>query len=336
MSRDNVASTPHVPVLLSEVVDALSPADDEIYIDGTFGAGGYSRAILEAANCRVIAIDRDPTAVATARIMADEFAPRLTALEGCYSEMDVLVENIGEGYVDGVALDVGVSSMQIDQAERGFSFQQDGPLDMRMGAEGETAADVVNSRTEAELANIIFELGEDRKSRRIARAIVAAREEAPIERTSVLARIVAGAVGHKKSKSGRSIHPATRTFQALRIYVNDELGELSRGLEAAERCLAPEGRLCVVTFHSLEDRIAKNFLAERSGRAPGGSRHRPPSDDDKAAPTFRVDRARAIKPGEAEIETNPRARSARLRVAIRTAEPARKNLGGNHDERAAQ
>jgi 16S rRNA (cytosine1402-N4)-methyltransferase len=301
--------SPHLPVMLGEVLEALAPHDGGLYLDGTFGAGGYTQGILEAADCRVIAIDRDPTAVARGQALAQEYEGRLTVLEGCFGEMDRLLEEAGEGPLDGVALDIGVSSMQIDEAERGFSFRNDGPLDMRMGGEGPSAAEVVNETEEGALADIIYRYGEERQSRRIARAICRARAEAPITRTLQLAEIVRGAI---KGAGAQSIDPATRTFQALRIYVNDELGELERGLAAAERLLAPEGRLVVVAFHSLEDRIVKAFFKEMSG-GEGVSRHLPQATGKPARLALLFKGAQ--KPGDEEIKINPRARSARLRAA---------------------
>lgn len=319
----------HTPVLLEEVMAALRPRDGEVYVDGTFGAGGYSRAMLEAADCRVFALDRDPAAVSGGRSLEKEFSGRLTIIEGRFSDVEALLARQGVKQVDGIALDIGVSSMQLDQAERGFSFQEDGPLDMRMSgpdSEGESAADVVNSRGEADLTRILRRLGEEPRARRIAAAIVEARAEKPITRTGELAQIVVDAVGFRRKKGSRAIHPATRTFQALRIYVNDELGELARGLVAAERTLKPEGRLCVVCFHSLEDKIVKAFMIERSGNLPGPSRHAPVAANDSGpgtfSATFRLDRKRAGKSSAEEIESNPRARSARLRVAVRNAADA--------------
>jgi len=309
--------TGHRPVLLDEVIAALSPRAGGVYVDGTFGAGGYSRALLDAADCTVLAIDRDPAAIAGGAALAERAGGRLTLIEGRFGEMDVLVRERGVEAADGVALDVGVSSMQIDDAARGFAFAQDGPLDMRMERAGETAADVVNRADVGVLADIVFSYGEERRARQVARAIVAARAETPIERTGRLAEIVRGAVG--PSRGG--IDPATRTFQALRIHVNDELGELDRGLAAAERLLRPGGRLAVVSFHSLEDRRVKTFLRTRSGGDPKGSRHLP---ERRASldPTFTLLTRRAVRPSSAEVAANPRARSARLRWAERTAAPA--------------
>lgn len=308
----------HTPVLLREVIEALAPVDGGVYVDGTFGAGGYSRAILEAAECTVWGIDRDPAAVARGTPLAERFRGRLRLLKGRFGDIERLLARHGVAAVNGVALDLGISSLQLADPERGFSFQGDGPLDMRMEPTGATAADVVNGEDEATLAGILAEYGEERRARAIARAILAARREAPILRTARLAAIVAGVV--RRSPCG--VHPATRTFQALRIYVNDELGELDRGLVAAERLLAPAGRLAVVSFHSLEDRPVKQFLSRRTGDAPRPSRHRPPAARDEPEPSFRALFRGACKPGEAEIARNPRARSARLRAAVRTDAPA--------------
>lgn len=315
-----MSKVPHISVLLAETVEALRPRDGATLVDGTFGAGGYSRAFLEAAECTVWAIDRDPRAVAIAHDLEDECQGRFHFVQGRFSEMDDLLAREGIHQVSGVALDIGVSSMQLDEARRGFSFQQDGPLDMRMSGEGETAADVVNNYDQDELADIIYIYGEETKSRRIAKAIVNARAEAPIERTLQLAEIVRRAVGGGKSPT----HPATKTFQALRIHVNDELGELERGLAAAERVLEPEGRLAVVTFHSLEDRIVKRFFDERSGRAAKSnpSRHMPVIAQQGPQPSFTQIMRKATKPGADEVAGNPRARSAKLRWAIRTQAPA--------------
>lgn len=317
------SDSPHVPVLLDEVIDALAPQDGKTYVDGTYGAGGYTLAVLGRAACTVYAIDRDPNAAAAGRARPEAQAGRLVLMEGRFGDMERLLAERGVNRVDGVALDIGVSSMQIDQAERGFSFAKDGPLDMRMEQAGPSAADVVNTAGEAELADILFRLGEERQSRRIARAIVAARAEKAFERTLELANLVARVV--RKSNDG--IHPATRTFQALRIHVNDELGELERGLAAAETVLAPGGRLAVVTFHSLEDRVVKTFLKERSGDLPAPSRHLPQAASGPAA-TFTLLSRKAVAPGEAELARNPRARSAKLRAAIRTDAPARAAKAG--------
>jgi len=307
----------HTPVLLGRVLEALAPKDGGIYVDGTFGGGGYSKAVLGAARCRVVGIDRDPEAVERGTRLAGEFPGRLTVLGGRYGDMDGLLAAQGVEAVDGVALDLGVSSMQLDDAGRGFSFKDDGPLDMRMEKAGESAADVVNTLSEERLADIIREYGEERAARRVARAIVAARRAAPITRTGRLADIVRRVV--PKSRDG--IDPATRTFQALRIFVNEELAELDRGLSAAERVLRAGGRLAVVAFHSLEDRKVKTFLRARSETAPRASRHLPEAPA-AAAPTFRLLGRRAVMPDAGEIAANPRARSARLRAAERTAAPA--------------
>ena len=305
-------TTPHVPVLLNEVLEALALTDGDVVVDGTFGAGGYSRAMLSAAKTRVIAIDRDPDAIAIGRALADD-EPRFSLHEGAFSELDRTADAAGHPQVDAVVIDIGVSSMQIDDPDRGFSFQKDGPLDMRMSQSGETAADVVNGYEEERLADALYAYGEERKSRRVARAIVAARREAPITRTARLAEIVARAVG--PGRPGH--HPATRTFQALRILVNDELGELRQALRASERVLRAGGRLAVVTFHSLEDRIVKDFFADRCGRTPSGSRHQPIVQEATPA-TFRQTVRRAVEASAEETARNPRARSARLRFATRT------------------
>jgi 16S rRNA (cytosine1402-N4)-methyltransferase len=301
----------HTPVMLEEVIAALRPRVDAIYIDGTFGGGGYSRALIERGAGRVYGIDRDPDAIARGAALAAEYAGRLNLVSGNFGDMDSLV---GEG-ADGVALDLGVSSYQFDQAERGFSFRDDGPLDMRMSRAGQSAADAVNTLPEAELAGIIWRYGEEKRSRAIARAIVAAR---PLNRTRELADIIERVAGPAAKRE--KIHPATRTFQALRIYVNDELGELERGLAAAERALNADGRLAVVSFHSLEDRIVKQFLALRAGRVTRGSRHAPARTH--RAPTFALLGPQPQLPSAAEIDANPRARSAKLRAGIRTAAPA--------------
>lgn len=306
-------SPSHIPVMLREVVEALAPRDGGIYVDGTFGRGGYSRVILESAKTQVVGIDRDPEAIEAGQEAVRAYGSRLRLIHGAFGDMKELLarENIRE--VDGVTLDLGVSSPQIDTPARGFSFQEDGPLDMRMSRQGRTAADIVNESGEKELADIIFNLGEERFARRVARQIVASRKENPITRTVSLAAIVRSVV--PRSKDG--VDPATRTFQALRIAVNDELGELTRGLEAAEKILRPEGRIAVVSFHSLEDRCVKNFLRSRSDSAPRGSRHAPESES-FVKPTFRLLTRKPSLPSAAEIEANPRSRSARLRAAERT------------------
>ena len=315
----------HSSVMLAEVLEALSPKDGGVYVDATFGAGGYSRGLLDTADCTVWGIDRDPLAQSIGEDMGREYAGRLTVLAGRFGDMAELLAAVGVEHVDGVALDLGVSSMQLDDPQRGFSFRADGPLDMRMDSDGRlgremaSAADVVNSMAEKELADLIYKYGEERASRRIAKAIVDLRAKAPITRTEELADLIRSVV--RKSKDG--IDPATRTFQALRIFVNDELGELARGLAGAETLLAPGGRLAVVSFHSLEDRAVKEFLRERSGSGPRPSRHLPDLPQDRDAPTFTLIKRGTVKPGEAEVRTNPRSRSARLRWAERTDAPAR-------------
>jgi 16S rRNA (cytosine1402-N4)-methyltransferase len=298
-------------VLLPEVLDALRPAPGKTIIDGTFGAGGYSRAILEA-GAKVIAFDRDPSA----RRFSEGLDPARFRFEPVrFSQM---AEVAGQAAVDGVALDLGVSSMQLDEPERGFSFLRDGPLDMRMGEEGPTAAELVNTADPKELARIFFVYGEERQSRRIAAAIARRRAERPFSGTLELAEFIEKALGGRR---GAKTHPATRAFQGLRIAVNEELSELEAGLAAAERALRPEGRLCVVTFHSLEDRIVKSFLAVRAGRTPAGSRHAPPREA-QAQPSFQLLFNGARAPAAAEVAANPRARSAKLRAAVRTSAPA--------------
>jgi len=304
----------HIPVLGAPALEYLNVRDGGIYIDGTFGAGGYSRAILAAADCKVIGIDRDRTAIALGADLVEQAGGRLTLVEDRFSNLDTVAHDCGHEQVDGIVLDVGVSSMQLDQAQRGFSFRLDGPLDMRMSGEGLSAADVVNAAGERDLANIIYILGEERFSRGIARAIVKARAATPVATTRALADIVASVVRAKPHE----IHPATRTFQALRIFVNDELGELAGALIAAERVLKPGGRLVVVAFHSLEDRIVKSFLAARS-ETRGGSRHAP--EVKRAAPSFTVLTKRPIVADDGEIARNPRARSAKLRAGERTDAP---------------
>lgn len=312
----------HKPVMLNEVVAAMRPAAGELYVDGTFGAGGYSGAVLDSAECSLVAIDRDPDAIKRAESFKARYPGRFQILEGCFGDMASLVNASGQEGVDGVMLDIGVSSFQLDEAERGFSFQEDGPLDMRMSSSGETAADVVNTYDEEDIANIIYQYGDERKSRRIASAIIKRRADQPFERTLDLANLVEKVVGRPPMKKGRKpVHPATRTFQALRIHVNDELGELKRGLAGAEELLREGGRLVVVSFHSLEDRIVKAFMAERSGRVPSASRHMPMQAGMRPNASFRVESNRAGKPTAEEEAVNPRARSARIRVATRTAAP---------------
>jgi len=313
----NRAGKRHIPVLGRQAIGMLQPRAGGIYVDATFGAGGYSRAILDTAGTRVIGIDRDRSAVTAGFDLVDRSDGRLTLVEDRFSNLAEICAAQGADAVDGVVMDVGVSSMQLDEAERGFSFRLGGPLDMRMGHAGPTAADVIAKASEADLANIIYIFGEERHSRSLARAIVAARREAPITTTRALADIVAKVV---RSKPGE-IHPATRTFQALRIFVNQELDELHLALSAAERVLKPGGRLVVVSFHSLEDRIVKNFLVERA-KAGGGSRHLPVVA--QAAPSFHILTKRPVTPDDDEILANPRARSAKLRAAERTAAPAQR------------
>ena len=307
----------HVPVLLAEVLEALEAGRGGVFVDATFGAGGYTRALLEAnASSRILAIDRDPDAIAAGAALAGGSGGRLTLAAGRFGELDDIAAQNGIGPVDGVVLDIGVSSMQLDEAERGFSFRHDGPLDMRMERAGPGAADIVNEAPEAELADIFYHYGEERRARAVARAIVETRRRAPIATTRELADLVAGLV---RAEPGGA-HPATRVVQALRIAVNDELAELVRALHAAERLISPGGRLAVVTFHSLEDRIVKQFLAARSGRAPAGSRHTPSLAREPA--TFTLLTKGAVAPGNAEIARNPRARSAKLRAGVRTDAPA--------------
>ncbi len=308
----------HTPVLLTAVLKHLGPTDGQAYIDATFGAGGYTRAILEAADCRMLAVDRDPTAIAGSAELASAYPARFQIRQGPFSELETLAADAGFAQVDGVVFDLGVSSMQIDEPERGFSFQTDGPLDMRMSRTGPSAEDLVNTLDEGELADVIYHFGEERKSRAVARAIVRARTNERLTRTLQLARVVSQVFGNRKIE-GR--HPATRTFQALRIAVNGELDEVAGGLAAAERLLKPGGRLVVVTFHSLEDRIVKRFLAERAGKTAGPSRHMPATAQQRAA-SFRIVNHRPVTPEEEEIAANPRARSAKLRAAERTDAPS--------------
>ncbi|HJS40090.1 MAG TPA: 16S rRNA (cytosine(1402)-N(4))-methyltransferase RsmH [Sphingomicrobium sp.] len=308
----SVAPAPHEPVLLEEVVAGLAVQPGSTHVDGTFGAGGYTRALLGAGAGRVIAFDRDPTAIEEGWSLVPD--PRLELVNERFSLMDRVLADRGITPVDGIALDIGVSSMQLDRAERGFSFSKDGPLDMRMSQAGQSAAEFLNTAEEAEIARVLRDYGEEPRARAVARAIVGAR---PLTRTAELAAVVRKALGYRQGQKG---DPATRTFQAIRIHLNAELEELEQGLRAAERVLRPGGRLAVVTFHSLEDRIVKRFLRERSGNVPAGSRHRPQIARGPA-PTFEKV-ARPVVPSERELARNPRARSARLRTAVRTDAPA--------------
>lgn len=309
--------SPHVPVLFNEVLQYMSPQDDEIYVDGTFGAGGHSRGLLAAAKCHVYGIDRDATVQPFARQLEKDYPGRFTLLAGNYGEMQSLLEKAGLDKVHGILLDIGVSSMQLDTPERGFSFQHDAPLDMRMGNQGRTAAELVNRMEEKELADIIYRYGEEHKSRHIARAIVLEREKGPITGTIQLAEIVRKVVRGPKNK----IDPATKTFQAIRIWVNNELEELSDGLQAAEQLLLPGGRLVIISFHSLEDSMVKQFLLERSGRTMAVSRYQPEVAVSGKPPTFSILTKKAVKPTEEEVDRNIRARSARLRAGVRTKTP---------------
>ncbi len=316
-TASSAPSKPHIPVLLDEVIDALAITPGETHVDGTFGAGGYSMAMI-AAGAKVHGFDQDPDAIASGHELVESSDGKLVLHHAFYSQMaDVLVDED----IDGVTLDIGVSSMQLDQAERGFSFQKDGPLDMRMSQDGPSAADFLNESDEEDIANVIYRYGEERRSRKIAKAIVNAR---PLTRTSELANIVRKALGHKP---GDKKDPSTRTFQAIRIHINRELGELEDGLAAAERMLKPGGRLAIVTFHSLEDRIVKNFLRDRSGQKSAGSRHLPQVSEKRPAPTFHKP-AKMVRPAGAEQVSNPRARSATLRSAVRSDAPALAKTGG--------
>ena len=311
----------HIPVLLAEVLDALGVQAGQTIIDGTFGAGGYSRAILDKApGVKVLALDRDETAIRHATELVQAYAGRLTVVQAAFGTLEATAREHAMTNADAVVLDIGVSSMQLDTAERGFSFMADGPLDMRMGPEGPTAAVFVNTAGEADIADVLYQLGEERRSRAIAKAIVRARGTAPIATTLGLARIVERTLGRAR---GDEKHPATRTFQALRIHINDELGELAAALTAAERILKPGGRLVVVTFHSLEDRVVKRFLARRSRPASPGSRHGPPTAAaEPFAPSFRIVNRNPLTASQDELAANPRARSAKLRAAERTSTPA--------------
>ncbi|MSO70669.1 MAG: 16S rRNA (cytosine(1402)-N(4))-methyltransferase RsmH [Alphaproteobacteria bacterium] len=312
-----MSTTVHKPVMVVEVLAALAPRDGGVYVDGTFGGGGWSRAILAQANCTVCGLDRDGDAIAAGASLARSSGGRLKLIQSRFGAMREALAAEGIASVDGVALDLGLSSDQLGAAERGFSFAQDGPLDMRMDRHGPSAADVVNEREPRELAQIIADLGEEPKARRIARAIANARALARITRTAELADIVRRAIGG----TWRAIDPATRTFQALRIYVNDELDELDRGLVAAEAVLRPGGRLVVVSFHSLEDRRVKTFLRVRAEAGAAGSRHLPATEASRRPSSFRLLTRKAIRPSDEEIATNPRARSAKLRAAERTTAP---------------
>ena len=299
----------HYPVMLPEVMTALAPKDDEIYVDGTFGNGGYSEAFLKAANCNVVGLDRDPNVQSRAGELAANYENRFRLIETPFSKMD----EVSLSEVNAVVLDIGVSSMQLDQAERGFSFMRSGPLDMRMGNTGPTAADAVRDLLHSDLIRIFQVYGEERRARRAADFIVRARDEGGITTTEELADIVERALG----RNGKN-HPATKVFQALRIFINDELGELYRGLCAAEKILKPGGRLIVVTFHSLEDRIVKSFLRRRAGEVSGGSRYAPEIKHEGPAPSFTEGKRSVIKPSKTEVTENARSRSAKLRFAIRT------------------
>ncbi len=300
-------TAPHIPVLIRPILSAVAPVRG-VWLDGTFGAGGYTRALLDAGADKVIAVDRDPMVFEMAKSWAGSYGDRLHMVQGTFSKLDDYGADL-----DGVVLDLGVSSMQLDQADRGFSFMNDGPLDMRMSQSGTSAADIVNEAAEADLADIIYQYGEERASRRIAKAIVKARAIAPIETTLQLADLVSGCLPRPKPNQS---HPATRTFQAIRIAVNDEYGELVAGLEAAERALAPEGYLAVVTFHSVEDRMTKRFFQARAGGEANANRYAPQLE--REAPAFTQKSRKAVGPDAQELEENPRSRSAKLRVAQRT------------------
>jgi 16S rRNA (cytosine1402-N4)-methyltransferase len=317
MNEPRAPEPRHIPVLVGEAIEALAPRAGGLFIDATFGAGGYSRALLDR-GARLVALDRDPRAVAAGAALEKASGGRLQIIEARFGDLDKVASRLGLNAVEGVVLDIGVSSMQIDEAARGFSLRFDAPLDMRMEARGRSAADILQEDDEATIADILYHFGEERAARRIARAIVADRETAPYSSTLQLARMIARVA---PARRGELTHPATRAFQALRIAVNDELGELVRGLIAAERLLAQGGRLAVVSFHSLEDRIVKQFFMSRSGRGRTASRLLP-GEPAQAEPTFEVPRGQPIEPGEAELAGNPRARSAKLRFGRRTGAPA--------------
>ena len=311
------AGADHIPVLCAEVLTALDPQKSDVILDGTFGAGGYSRAILDAAECKVIGLDRDPDALAEAAVWTPVYGERLSLVQGTFGKMDeALAEHTA---ITGVVLDIGVSSMQLDRARRGFSFLRDGPLDMRMGQSGVSAADIVNVADESVLADIFFQYGEERRSRALARAVVEARQSAKIDTTGQLAAIIESIAPPKRPGQP---HPATRVFQSLRIAVNDELGELARGLAAAERMLPEGGRIVVVTFHSLEDRIVKRFFQQRCKQGGAGVSRHVPDAPDAAQPSFEPVTRKAVTAGDEELRVNPRARSAKLRAVRRTAAPA--------------
>lgn len=306
-----MSTSPHIPVLLTEVVESLNLQPHQIYIDATFGVGGYTRGILTAEpSCRVYGFDRDPEAMERAQAFSAEFGDRFRFVHACFGDMEAKMHDLGVTRVQGIAFDLGVSSPQLDQAERGFSFQKDGPLDMRMSKSGQTAADVINTYSEKELADIIYIYGEEKRSRAIARKLVERRNIQKFERTLDLAEMIRSVVPPEK----KGIHPATRTFQAFRIYVNNELGEIERGFEAAEKLLSDKGRLAIVTFHSLEDRLAKTFIRQRA-RPPQTDRRNPYAENFQ--PAFKEISKKAITPSECEIKINPRSRSAKLRIAER-------------------
>jgi 16S rRNA (cytosine1402-N4)-methyltransferase len=318
MTTARAESGPHIPVLRDEAIAALRPRAGGRYLDGTFGAGGYTRAMLDIEGTRVLALDRDPTAVTAGAVLVETAQGRLRLVEARFSELERIATREGFAPLDGVVLDIGVSSMQFDQADRGFSFRSDGPLDMRMSGSGPSAADIVNTAEEETLADIFYHFGEERAARRIARAIAHDRQTTPFTTTRQLAGMIERVAPARPS----DIHPATKSFQALRIAVNEELVELVEALHAAERTLRPGGRLVVVTFHSLEDRLVKSFLGARSGRGETGSR-RLPGEPTPPAPTFLIEGRQPVSPSPAEIAANPRARSAKLRFATRTEAPAR-------------